>query len=126
MIDDNARMLAQEFFYTKYKQTGSERYFSIFEFLQGKGRVAECPCVHNEWITVTPDGYIGFCSPHGAILGALNGSNARSLVTENIKQVEAVRREKCSSCSQYMYEVNRYGLVLLVQDQINESRRITS
>lgn len=61
-------MLAQEFFYRKYREAGSERFFGIYLFLRTGRRYALCPCMFNEWITLTPDSQIRFCATPGAKL----------------------------------------------------------
>lgn len=121
MLDEHTKMLAQEFFYTKYKQYNSERYFSLFKFLQINERVADCPCIHNEWITILPDCSLSLCSPHGSVIGRLDGSNARQIVMDNIEQLKALRKRICNSCPQYMYAVDSYGFALQIQDEINDT-----
>ena len=115
--DEHSRMLAQEFFYGQYLKTGSEKYFALYLFLRTGKRYAPCPCMFNEWITLTPDSQIGFCATHSKNLGSALENSAYSIVQENMPYLQEIREKFCRSCSHYMYELDLEGQKLMLEDQ---------
>ena len=117
--DEEARMLAQEFFYYKYLETDSERFFAIFLFCKEKRRFSDCPCMYNEWITLTPDTQIGFCATHSKNLGSALTNSAYKIVSENQEYLVQLKSEFCSTCSHYMYSLNTEGYRIYLNDKFS-------
>lgn len=118
--DEHSRMLAQEFFYTKYRTTGIEKYFGLYLFLKTGKRYADCPCMFNEWITLTPDTQIGFCATHSKNLGSALQESPYEIVQNNISYLKEIKKTYCNSCSHYMYSLNTEGLKLLYDEKMRE------
>lgn len=115
--DEHKRMLAQEFFYKKYLDENSERYFAIYLFLKEQIRYAMCPCMYNEWITLTPDCQLGFCATHSKNLGSALENSAYGIVQNNLKYLEELKLTYCSNCSHYIYRLNDIGLKKMLDDK---------
>lgn len=115
--DEQARMLAQEFFYSKYIQTGEEKYFGLFLYLRDRKRYAPCPCQYNEWVTLTPDSQIGYCATHSRNLGSALETSAYEIFNGNLDYLEELKKDYCKSCSHYLYELSAEGLKQLAEDQ---------
>jgi len=117
--DEHARMMAQEFFYQKYRETNSKRYFAIFLFLKTGKRYDTCPCMFNEWVTVTPDSQVAFCATHSKSLGSGLYESPYSLVHNNQTYLKQLIAEHCYNCSHYMYNLNADGLKEYLKDRFN-------
>ena len=115
--DEEARMLTQEFFYSQYLKTGSEKFYAIYLYLQTGRRYAPCPCMYNEWITLTPDSQIGFCATRSKNLGSGLERSAYDIVRENLPYLQELREKFCSTCSHYMYELDMEGMRLMFEDR---------
>lgn len=116
--DEQARMLTQEFFYKKYMETGSEKYYALFLYVRTQKRYSNCPCMNLEWITLTPDSQIGFCATHSKKLGSALEKSACSIVNENISHLEEIREDFCNTCSHYIYSLNSEGLKKMYEDKM--------
>lgn len=114
--DEHAKMLATEFFYCQYMKTGKEKYFALYLYLRKGRRYADCPCMHNEWITVTPDTQISFCATHSKNLGSGLEHSAYQLVAENLDYLQEIKDKYCERCSHYCYRLNAEGIQLLYAD----------
>lgn len=119
--DSYARMLAKEFFYCLYNERKIEKYFALFLYLSDGKRYADCPCRHNEWITLTPDGQLAFCATHSKMLGSCLDKTAYELMSENISYLNEITTTCCETCSHYIYELNFDGLLRLHEEQ-NKNR----
>ena len=119
--DERAKMLATEFFYCQYKQTRKERYFAIYLYLRKGKRYADCPYMHNEWITLTPDSQISFCATHSKTLGSGLEHSAYQLVQENKGYLKEIKEKHCQTCSHYSYNLNSEGIKMLYDDLYKNS-----
>lgn len=115
--DEHAKKLAMEFFYCKYKETQKEKYYAIYLFIRYNKRYSYCPCMYNEWITVTPDCNIGFCATHSKSLGSGLDESPFDIVNSNIKYLKHLRKIYCDNCSHYSYTLNEKGLRMLYRDK---------
>ena len=111
--DEISRMLTQEFFFKKYLETKSERYFAIFLFIKNKKRYAYCPCKYNDWITLYPDGQVGFCATHSKNLGSGLKCSSYEIVKENLHYLDEIKAMYCDTCSHYSYKLTPEGLIEL-------------
>lgn len=119
--DEQARMLAQEFFYKKYKEDNNERYYAIFLYLKTGKRYAYCPCDSLEWITLTPDSQIGFCATHSKKLGSALYNSANEIVQNNLDYLDELKYDFCENCSHYMYSLNSEGLKKMYMDRMKNN-----
>lgn len=119
--EEQTRMLAQEFFYKKYSETKSERYYAIYLYLRYQKRYSYCPCDNLEWITLTPDSQIGFCATHSKKLGSGLHESAEEIVKKNLGHLKEIKRDYCSHCSHYIYNLNEDGLRMMHNDMIKNS-----
>lgn len=119
--DKHARFLAQEFFYNQYRKTKKEKYYALFLFLKTGKRYAPCPCMYNEWITLTPDCQIGFCATHSKNLGSGLDYSAGELIANNMEYLNEIKNTYCNSCSHYIYRLNAEGLKIKLQDDLKNS-----
>lgn len=120
-LDEQARLCAAEFFYTRYIATGKEKYFGLFLYLMEKRRYSQCPYMYNEWITITPDGQLGFCASHSKKLGSAIVKSARDLVNENLQYLYEIKKQYCSNCPHYGYQLNADGYSVLYRDNMRNS-----
>lgn len=114
--DEKARQMALEFFYCKFMQTKSRRYFGIYYYIKTKKRIAPCPCDNNSWVTLTPDCQLGYCATHSKELGNALENSAYEIFNGNLEYLEQLKSEHCKNCSHYIYELNREGLKKYIQE----------
>ena len=117
MYDRHARMLATEFFYCQYLKTRKEKYFALYLYLLEQKRYADCPCMHNEWITITPNSQIGFCATYSKELGSALEHSAYELVQNNLNYLQDIKKEFCATCSHYSYKLNSEGIRLQYENE---------
>lgn len=115
--DEHARMLATEFFYYKYLETGSEKYFGLYLYLTEKKRYATCDCQNKKWVTLTPDSQISFCATYSNNLGSALENSAYELFNGNDCYLDEILETHCETCSHYMYSLNAGGLKKMHKDQ---------
>lgn len=118
--DTEARMFAAEFFYKKFFQTHSERDFGIYLFIATGKRYAECDCKYNRWVTLTPNGQLGYCATHSKNLGNALTHSSFNLFNDNISYLEEIKKDYCDSCSHYIYKLDKKG----IKQYYNELKRI--
>lgn len=116
--DMQARMMAAEFFYSRYVDTGKEKYFGLYLFLLHGRRFTECPCHTNEWITITPDAQIGFCATHSPKLGSGLDKSTERIVSENLNMLSEIKASYCEKCAHYGYKLNGEGYAELFRDDL--------
>ncbi len=116
--DEQAKLLATEFFYKQYCKTKQEKYFGLFLFLKDRKRYSVCPCQFNEWVTLTPDAEIGYCATHSKKLGSALEKSAYDIFRDNNDYLEELKYNYCEYCSHYMYELNVEGLKKLKKEEL--------
>lgn len=119
--DEHARMLTREFFYKKYHETRELKYFGLYLFVNERTRYADCPCKYNDWITVTPNGQIGFCATHSKNIGSGLEQSTYDLIEENKNYLKEIRNSYCEQCSHYMYSLNLHGIKKLYTESKKNS-----
>ncbi len=120
--DQEARFLAQEFFYKKAMEEQSKRYYAIFLYIKEGKRYALCPCRRNSWVTLTPNGNISYCATYSNELGNALEKSAYDIFNGNIEYLNELKKEKCKGCSHYAYTLNKEGLKLFYRDLLNNQR----
>lgn len=114
--DLKACMVAREFFYKLAIDYRSEKYFALYLYLKDGVRYAPCPCMYNEWVTLTPDGEIAYCATHSKNLGNSLKESAYDIFNNNITYLEQLKKSKCKSCSHYIYELDKEGKKLFYDE----------
>ena len=122
--DETARHLAMEFFYAKYMETRSEKYFGLFLYLRDKRRYAECPCRQNEWVTLTPDCELGYCATHSKKLGNALERSAREIYDEHLSYLDEIKETYCEGCSHYGYHLGGEGYAELYHHNLLIDHRL--
>lgn len=107
--DEDARMCAQEFFYKKFIETKSKRYFGIYMFIHKHKRYAPCPCQTNSWVTLTPNSQISYCATHSDELGNALEKSAYNIFNNNIDYLKNLVKDNCDMCSHYIYTLSKEG-----------------
>ena len=116
MADEHARMLAMEFFHKKYMETAEEKYYVLYLYLRDGKRYADCPCMYNEWITLTPNAQMGFCATHSKELGSALEKSAYEIIQENISHLDEIKKNYCNGCSHYTSMLNAEGYQILREE----------
>lgn len=120
--DEHSRMLATEFFYGLYKKTGQERYFSAYLSLRYNKRFSVCPYQHKEWITLTPDGDVSFCTSYSDSIGSAVTNSAYDLFVKYGDKVHREVKKYCNECIHNHDNLNVEGKKLLIEDKIKRFR----
>ena len=107
--DEHARLMAQEFFFNLFSLTKSKRYFAIYYFIKNRKRIANCPCMNNSWVTLTPNKQLGYCATHSNELGDAYENSAYDLFNNNLSHLQFIKNTYCDTCSHYIYTLNREG-----------------
>lgn len=107
LLDPLAKKMAEEFFFKKFKESFSQKYFCLYKYLQTGKRYA--PCSYQKWdgVTITPDGQLSYCATFSKELGNAIDVSAGKLFRDNVNYQKDLIREKCSTCSHYSYSVTR-------------------
>lgn len=111
--DDNAKQMAEEFFFNEYLETAEEKYYGLFLYLRDRYRYTLCPCKNNEWITLTPDCELGYCATHSKKLGNVLEASAYEIAQSSLDHLEYIKKNRCSMCSHYGYQLNGEGHIEL-------------
>lgn len=107
--NERARMLAQEFFYKKFLEEHSKRYYAIYRFIHDGKRIAPCGCQQNKWVTLTPDGQISYCATHSKTLGNALEESAYDIFNSNLNHLSDIVTNYCDTCSHYIYTLTKEG-----------------
>mgnify|MGYP003289242921 CR=1 FL=1 len=108
--DEKARMFAAEFFYKRFFNSRSQRDFALFLFITTGERYAACDCQYNRWVTLTPNGRLGYCATHSKDIGNALEQSSYKIFNKNTKYLREIKRDYCRNCSHYMYRLNRIGI----------------
>lgn len=108
--DEHSKLLAEEFFYTKFLETKSEKYFGIYLYIKEGKRYAACP-YHNMGVTLTPNSELLYCATFSEELGSALEQKPYKLYFQNKTYKKQLQREKCASCSHYVYSLSLKGYI---------------
>ena len=100
--DESARLMAAEFFYSKYKETYSETYFGLYYYIRYGERISLCK--HQcEAVTLTPNAQLAYCATHSDEIGNVLEKSSYEVFFDkrNIEYREHMRKKYCEHCSQY-------------------------
>lgn len=108
--DEHARLLAEEFFYAKFRETKSEKYYAIYLYIRDKKRYA--PCIYrNRGVTLTPNNELLYCATFSKEIGNALENDAYELYFKNKEYKKVLKKEYCSNCSHYIYGLSPIGYI---------------
>ncbi len=119
--DETARKMTAEFFYRKYLLEKSQRYFGIYLFVRYRKRFAPCDSANADWVTLTPDGQIGYCATHSKNLGNTMQFSSYKIFDENKYYLKELTETYCETCSHYIYKLSAEGKRLFFKENIKNS-----
>ena len=124
--DKEAKMLAREFLYSKFKQTHSKTYYGLFRYLKDDEpkRISNCQFLHNG-ITLTPTGDICYCATHSKALVNVKNSNVdiKKIYFENKLYNDEIKNTYCDKCSHYMGALTNEGYKDYMDEILKFSKR---
>lgn len=100
--DEHARLLTEEFFYSKYLENKSETYFALYYFVHTGERIASC--THKtDVVTLTPNGGLSYCATFSDEIGNALNNEADKIyfAKENLEYRKKLHSEHCKHCSHY-------------------------
>jgi MoaA/NifB/PqqE/SkfB family radical SAM enzyme len=115
--------MAMEFFYEKFRETSSQKYFCLYYYTLYKKRLAHCNYRYNTGVTLTPNKQLAYCATFSKELGDAYAHSADELYYDHINYRKQLCREKCSSCSHYSSVLNGNSFFVYINDVINQYRR---
>lgn len=127
--EPQAKMMATEFFYQKYKETYDPKYYALFLFCHEQYRYYGCAYQYHDGVTLTPDGMVCYCATHSEIIGDARKNSALRVFQEHQEYQKQLRSKYCAHCSHYIYGLNSRGLIRLFTENnryrwLNLYRRI--
>ncbi len=118
--DTHTRMMAAEFFYSKYLQTNQERYFGLFYVVKNGKRISACSH-RTRAVTLTPNGQLSYCATHSDEIENCLEKSANEIFysIENIKYRKCMHNEFCASCTHYSASLKQKEFMsLYVKEQL--------
>ncbi len=106
--DEHARMMAAEFFYSKFLETKREHYFGLYYMISSGERVYMCSSKSGV-VTLTPDGGISYCATHSDIIGSAYSCSSEKIffAPENLKYRKEMQEKYCKNCSHYADRIEK-------------------
>lgn len=120
--DEKARMCTQEFFYKKFIEEKSKRYFGIYLFIHEQKRYAPCACQTNSWVTLTPNSQISYCATYSDELGSALDESTDEIVNGNIEYLNKLIKKNCETCSHYIYTLSKDGRKKYYQELLRNQK----
>jgi MoaA/NifB/PqqE/SkfB family radical SAM enzyme len=99
--DEHARLLAAEFFHSKFYDAKSPTYWALYKYVSDRKRRTGCSFKYNG-VTLLPDGSISFCATRSNVLGSGLQEDAYELFRNNIGYRDKIIKNECASCSHYV------------------------
>ena len=122
--DEHARMLALEYFYSKFcVAKGAEKYayFCQYYFLKnnGKGRLSQCQYKYRD-VTIDENLNMYLCATASDSLGDLKDTDFKNIITKsNFRKMEKSTFKCCDECIHYIYDMPTLkGWYLFVKETI--------
>lgn len=100
LTDEHAKSLATEWFYCKFRETFSEKYYALYRYLEDGIRLSNCDYKSNG-VTLLPDGNIAYCATYSKVLGNGIQQDSEKLYFENQSYKNELLNLKCGTCSHY-------------------------
>lgn len=105
--DALAKKMTEEFFYEKFRESYSQKYFCLYKYLQTGIRYASCSYQDWDGVTITPNGQLSYCATFSKELGNAVNESAEKLFRENKDYQKQLIKENCDFCSHYSYSVQK-------------------
>jgi len=126
--DEKSRLLAMEFFQSKYMNTSLNkdpilkfRYFANYYFLKnhGKNRLAQCSYLDRD-VTIDEDLNISLCATASENIGNLN-FETMSVLKRQFRKIRENNAKYCDECIHYVDFPTIKGLIVFIYNLINNS-----
>lgn len=118
--DEKARCLTSEFFYSKFLELKSERYFALYMYAKNNTRLSICQ-YQTEGVTVTPNGQLSFCATYSDEIGDVINSSAIKVFNNNLGHLNEIKANHCQTCSHYIESLNLRGYILMCNELFRAS-----
>lgn len=105
--DPLAKKMTEEFFYKKFRETYSQKYFCLYKYLQSGIRYASCSYQNWDGVTITPNGQLSYCATFSKEIGNAVNESAEKLFRGNKNYQKQLIKENCDFCSHYSYSVQK-------------------
>lgn len=122
--DERSRLLATEFFYSKYrtakKLSQKMKYFAVYYFLRnhGKGRLCQCDFLYRD-VTIDESLNLSLCATASDFVGNLDTYSATLLLEQGkIKKEAANIQQYCDTCIHYAGMLTLRGILVFVYESI--------
>ena len=122
--DERSRLLAAEFFYSKYRVTKKlsqkMKYFSVYYFLRnhGKGRLCQCDFLYRD-VTIDESLNLSLCATASDFVGNLHDYSATFLLEQGKIKKEAENiRQYSDTCIHYAGILTLRGIWIFVYESI--------
>ncbi|MFZ5968927.1 MAG: radical SAM protein [Bacillota bacterium] len=104
MNDKHMKMVAREFFFSKYCETKEVRYYYIFKYILNNFSNRMLSCMwQSDAITIDASGNICYCAVESDKIGAINDANIYGQVfkKQNLEYRKNIIESKCNNCIHY-------------------------
>jgi MoaA/NifB/PqqE/SkfB family radical SAM enzyme len=127
LSDNRAKLMAEEFFLTKYMMDSKSiidkiRYFMNYYYLknEGKGRLAICNYLYQD-ITIDESLNVYLCATASDCIGNLKNNNFKSFIKNGqVKSIRKKNSQECNTCIHYVNYPAFNGLVILIKQYLNK------
>lgn len=100
--------LAAEFFYGKFVEMKSQRYFALWQYVVSGERMCFCD-FYNNGVTITPDKNISFCATKSKVLGNALETPSLDIFKNEMEYRKELTSRECNSCSHYTASLTLKG-----------------
>ena len=125
LCDERSRIMAAEFFYTKYLEEGNtadgRRYYAMYHYLVRKGKDRLCGCSYlKRDVTIDENLNLLLCATASDVIGSLKEHTASYLMNlNNVKLEEQKISKHCDTCIHYAYHpMTLRGYRMFLRDYI--------
>lgn len=98
--DEHTKMMAAEWFFSKFYDTKSSLYFALYKYVSDMKRKTGCNFKY-DGVTVTSEGNISYCATCSNVIGNGLKGNAYQLYHEKADYRNRLINDACASCSHY-------------------------
>lgn len=122
--DEHARMMAEEYFFSKFLESSSELYYSLFYYTHTRKRISSCDHKTNT-VTLTPDGSLSYCATHSDEIGNVYSCSAEKLFfsKNNMAYRDRLHQEYCDGCSHYSGPIDfKYYLTTYAKERLRRTQ----
>lgn len=99
--NEHVRFLTAEFFYSKFYETKSSKYYALYKYILDMRRRTGCDFKY-DGVTVTSEGNIYYCAARSDVVGNGFDDDASNIYFSNINYRNQLIKDECDSCSHYV------------------------